>query len=76
MWQWRCAAGEGPPALRPSACDRHFGSPPLDTFTNAEVLREWEAKTKPDAVKVIYDRAAAEVRVLGTWRGKLFEKLS
>jgi hypothetical protein len=46
----------------------------LDSFTTAEALREWEAKGRPDAVKVIYDRAAAEVRVLGKWRGRSFEK--
>ena len=46
----------------------------LDSFTSAEALREWETKGKPNAVKVIYDRAAAEVRVLGKWHGKSFEK--
>ena len=46
----------------------------LDSFTNAEALRAWESKVEPDAVKIIYDRAAAEVRVLGKWRGKSFEK--
>jgi anti-sigma factor RsiW len=46
----------------------------LDSLTSAEALHEWEAKDKPDAVKVIFDRAAAEVRVLGKWHGKSFEK--
>ncbi len=46
----------------------------LNSFTNAEGLRQWETQSKANAVKVIYDRAAAEVRVLGTWRGKSFEK--
>jgi len=46
----------------------------LDSFTSAEALRNWETNSKPDAVKIIYDRAAAEVRVLGTWRGRSFEK--
>ena len=46
----------------------------MDSFTNPEELREWETKSKPDAVKIIYDRAAAEVRVLGKWHGKSFEK--
>ena len=46
----------------------------LDSFTNLTALREWETKPKPDAVKIIYDRAAAEVKVLGKWRGKSFEK--
>ena len=46
----------------------------LNSFTSAEALRGWEKKATPDAVKVIYDRAAAEVRVLGKWHGKSFEK--
>jgi hypothetical protein len=46
----------------------------LESLASAEALHEWEAKDKPDTVKVIYDRAAAEVRVLGKWRGKSFEK--
>lgn len=46
----------------------------LDTLTSAKALREWETKDKPDSVKVIYDRAAAEVRVRGKWHGKSFEK--
>lgn len=46
----------------------------LISFTNAEALRVWETTDKPDAVKIIYDRAAAEVRVLGKWRGKSLAK--
>jgi anti-sigma factor RsiW len=51
-----------------------FSPATLNSFTSAEALREWETKGKPDVVKVIYDRAAAEVRVLGKWHGKSFEK--
>ena len=46
----------------------------LDSFTSAEALREWETNGKPDAVKIIYDRAAAEVRVFGKWHGKSVQK--
>lgn len=46
----------------------------LDFFTSAEALREWETQDKPDAVKIIYDRAAAEVRVFGKWHGKPVQK--
>lgn len=46
----------------------------IDSFTSVEALREWETKSKPDAVKIIYDRTAAEVKVLGKWRGTAFEK--
>ncbi|MEI9961015.1 MAG: hypothetical protein WDM76_07730 [Limisphaerales bacterium] len=43
-------------------------------FTSADALREWETKDKSDAVKIIYDRAAAEVKVFGRWKGKTVEK--
>lgn len=48
----------------------------LDSFTQPELLRAWETNwpAKTDRVKIIYDRNAAEVRVLGRWNGKSFEK--
>jgi len=48
----------------------------LNSFTNAESLRAWEANWSDNQndVKVIYDRATAEVRVMGKWRGKTFGK--
>jgi hypothetical protein len=46
----------------------------LEWFSSAEVFRDWKSKDKANTVKIIYDRTAAEVRVLGKWRGKLFEK--
>lgn len=46
----------------------------LDSFTSAEALREWETDAKPGAVKIVYDRAAGEVRVIGKWGGKSLEK--
>ena len=48
----------------------------LDSFTKPESLRAWQTNWPPqaDAVKIIYDRNAAEVRVLGRWNGKSFEK--
>lgn len=47
----------------------------LDSFTKPELLRAWETNwpAKTDAVKIIYDRNAAEVRVLGRWNGKTFQ---
>ncbi len=54
---------------------RTWSTATLDSFTNAEALQEWEAQSKTDVVKVIYDRAAAEVRVFGTWRGKSLKKI-
>ena len=52
------------------------GSQPR-TFSAANELEAW-TKAWPDgeraAVKIIYDKAAGEVRVLGRWNGKPFEK--
>lgn len=46
----------------------------LASFTSVETLREWESNEKPDSVKIIYDHAAAEVRVVGKWHNKTFKK--
>lgn len=46
----------------------------LDTFTSAEALHDWQAKHEANTVKIIHDHAAAEVKVLGKWHGKTFEK--
>ena len=49
----------------------------LRTFSAANKLEAW-TKAWPDgeraAVKIIYGKAAGEVRVLGRWNGKPFEK--
>ncbi len=47
----------------------------VDSITKPELLRAWETNwpAKADAVKIIYDRNAAEVRVLGRWEGRAFE---
>jgi len=50
----------------------------VDTLGNANDLQVWETnwpnETKRPAVKVIYDRSAGEVRVLGRWKGKISRK--
>jgi len=47
----------------------------LDSFAKPELLQAWETNWPPktDMVKIIYDRNAAEVRVLGRWNGKAFQ---
>ena len=47
----------------------------MNSFTKPELLQAWETNwlAKADAVKVIYDRNAAEVRVIGRWNGKTFQ---
>jgi len=49
----------------------------VDSFASADELRAWETNwpaIKQPAIKIIYDRAAGEVRVLGRWEGKNLEK--
>jgi len=50
----------------------------VDALDNANDLQVWETnwpnETKRPAVKVIYDRSAGEVRVLGRWKGKISRK--
>src|SRR5260370_3294463 len=50
----------------------------IDSFFTEENLRAWEtnwpSQNNGAVVKVIFDRAAAEVLVLGRWEGKPFEK--
>jgi hypothetical protein len=48
----------------------------LVSFASADLLRQWERdwSSNRQTVKIIYDPAAAEVRVVGKRRGKLYEK--
>jgi len=49
----------------------------VDSFASADELRVWETNWpagKQPMFKVICDRAAGEVRVLGRWEGKILEK--
>ncbi len=50
----------------------------VQLLSTAEALqdwrKEWPSDTRQPVVKVIFDRAAGEVVVLGRWKGKAFEK--
>jgi hypothetical protein len=50
----------------------------VDSFTGTEALHAWEtnwpAQSKRPMVKVVFDRAAGEVRILGRWKGESFTK--
>ena len=50
----------------------------VDSFSSAENARAWETNWPGDGrsavVKILYDRPAGELRVLGWWRGKPFAK--
>jgi hypothetical protein len=50
----------------------------VDSISSAENARAWETNWPRDGrravVKVLYDRPAGELRVLGRWKGKPFAK--
>ena len=50
----------------------------VDSFSSAENARAWETNWPGDGkravVKILYDRPAGELRVLGRWKGKPFAK--
>ena len=50
----------------------------VDSFSGTEALHAWEtnwpAQNRRPAVKVVFDRAAGEVRILGRWKGEFFAK--
>jgi hypothetical protein len=50
----------------------------VDSFTDPQALHAWEtnwpAQNRRPVVKVVFDRPAGEVRVLGRWKGESFTK--
>ena len=48
----------------------------VDSFTSPDAFRAWEtnwpAQNRRPVVKVVFDRAAGEVRILGRWKGEFF----
>ena len=50
----------------------------VDAFTGTEALHAWETnwptQSKRPVVKVVFDRAAGEVRILSRWKGESFTK--
>jgi len=50
----------------------------VGSFSNAENARAWETNwpgnSRRAVVKILYDRPAGELRVLGKWKGKPFAK--
>ena len=51
---------------------------PVESFTGAEALHAWETnwpdRNERPVVKVIFDRAAREVRIMGRWKGESFTR--
>jgi len=50
----------------------------VDLFSTADKVRTWETNwpgnTRSTVAKILYDRPAGELRVLGRWKGKPFNK--
>jgi hypothetical protein len=61
-----------------AALNQSWQGAKVDSFASADELRAWETNwpaIKQPSVKIIYDRAAGEVRVLGRWDGKNFTRI-
>lgn len=60
-----------------AALNQSWQNAKVDSFASVDELRAWETNwpaSKQPSIKIIYDRAAGEVRVLGRWEGKILEK--
>jgi hypothetical protein len=57
---------------------RTWAAAAVDSFTGTEALHAWETnwpvQSRRPVVKVVFDRAAGEVRILGRWKGETFAK--
>ncbi len=58
--------------------EKTWTSARVESFANDEKARAWETNWpgngKGAVVKILYDRPAGELRVLGRWKGKPFDK--
>ena len=70
-------AARGGDANEVAILNQSWQNAKVDSFASADELRAWETNwpaIKQPAIKIIYNRAAGEVRVLGRWEGKNLEK--
>jgi hypothetical protein len=71
-------ASRGSDAKELAALQQTWNKAVVDSFSSAEHARVWETNWPGDGrravVKVLYDRPAGELRVLGRWKGKPFAK--
>ena len=71
-------ASRGSDAKELALLQQNWNKAVVDSFSSAENARAWETNWPWDArsavVKIIYDRPAAELRVLGRCKGKSFDK--
>jgi len=71
-------ASRGSNARELAQLQQAWNKAPVDSFSSAENARAWETNWPGDGgravVKILYDRPAGELRVLGRWKGKPFAK--
>ena len=71
-------ASRGPDTKELALLQQTWSQAVVDSLSSTENARAWETNWPADGrgavVKVLYDRAAGELRVLGRWKGKSFAK--
>jgi hypothetical protein len=71
-------ASRGSDAKELALLQQTWNKTPIDSFSSAENARAWETNSLGNGgravVKILYDRPAGELRVLGRWKGKPFAK--
>jgi hypothetical protein len=71
-------ASRGSDAKELAALQQAWNKALVDSFSSTESARAWETNWAGDSrkavVKILYDRPAGELRVLGRWKGKPFAK--
>ena len=71
-------ASRGSDAKELAALQRTWNKAVINSFSSTESVRAWETNWPSDGrravVKILYDRPAGELRVLGRWKGEPFAK--
>ena len=71
-------ASRGSDAKELAALQQAWNRAVVDSFSSTESARAWETNwvgdSRTSVVKILYDRPAGELRVLGRWKGKPFAK--
>jgi len=71
-------ASRGSDAKELAALQQTWNKAVVDSFSSTESARAWETNwaggSRKAVVKILYDRPAGELRVLGRWKGKTFAK--
>lgn len=71
-------ASRGSEAKEQALLQQTWNKAVVDSFVSTESAQAWETNWPGDGrgavVKVLYDRAAGELRVLGRWKGTSFAR--